>query len=1017
MARTTLLVSNGFLQERPCDTTHAPAISIGSVAWFDWLKQHRSFRFEHQGITYTARKEQRPGGWYWYASCRTHGTLRTRYLGRSEDLTLERLILVGQQLATIPLSPSRNVTPEQPFFAAQPASLLTTKLTVPPSRIDLVSRPRLIARVQAGLQRKLLLVIAPAGYGKTTLLGSWIAQSNMPVAWVSLDESDNDSIRFWSYVVAALNALRPGSSAALLPLLSSPQASPMEFFLTMLINTFAAIPEHIALVFDDYHVIHSDTIHAALHFLIEHLPPRIHVVLASRSEPPLALARFYARGDAVALSQAELCFTADEAKIFLTQIMKLELSMQQVGQLRARTEGWVAGLQLAALSMQHCENVAAFIETFTGDDRYIFDFFVEEVFHGLPEHLQQFLLRTSVLEHLSGPLCDAVTGQTGAAETLMTVERANLFVICSDTQRHWYRYHRLFADYLRHRLSRTQPDLVAVLQQRAAIWYAQHGQSQEAITYALEASDFPLAAHLLEEFVLMTRPHGRAQTLLAWLDRLPADMVRTRPALALARAFALLALSQFAAAEPSVRDAEAALHASSDLDTRMQQTLRGYIEAVRATVAINLGETAAAIDHSQQALQLLTQEDTLSRYWIAQVVLNLADASQENNPAAARALYTQAVTLNRAVGNLATAITAMSALARLTAHQGLLYEAERIYRQALTLGEEGGVQLPWPSTGKAYIYLGELLYEWNDLAGAAKYLKRGIQLCEQWSHVYHTAEGMMVLAKVQAAQGDLNGGIATLEHAKCLVEEAILRAPQHVSVPKFHSLSHRITAVQTEFLVRHGDLEAATRWADQHGLSLADASNQSRAGYAATLARLLVALGKPDDALVVLKRLPRTTSAEHWNSDMLKLLVDQAAALEATDSVVQATAILERALRLAEPGGYIRTFLDAGVRIQRLLAHLVSRGTASAYVHMLLAAFREGGHAVPRAGVALADPLSERELTVLHLLANGLSSSEVAKELIVAVSTVRTHIKHVYAKLDAHTRSEAVERAQMLGLI
>ena len=449
----------------------------------------------------------------------------------------------------------------------------------------------------------------------------------------------------------------------------------------------------------------------------------------------------------------------------------------------------------------------------------------------------------------------------------------------------------------------------------------------------------------------------------------------------------------------------------------MQQTLRGYIEAVRATVAINLGETAAALDHSQQALQLLTQEDTLSRYWIAQVVLNLADASQENNPAAARALYTQAVTLNRAVGNLATAITAMSALARLTAHQGLLCEAERLYRQALTLGEEGDVQLPWPSTGKAYIYLGELLYEWNDLTGAAQYLKRGIQLCEQWSHVYHTAEGMMVLAQVQAAQGDLNGGIATLEHAKRLVEEAILRAPQHVSVPKFHSLSHRITAVQTEFLVRHGDLAAARRWADQRGLSLADASNQGRAEYDAALARLLVALGKPDDALVVLKRWSCTTSAEHWNSDMLKLLVAQAAALEAAGSVVQATAILERALRLAEPGGYVRTFLDEGVRMQRLLSHLVSRGTASAYVHMLLVAFREGGHAAPRAGVALADPLSERELTVLHLLANGLSSSEVAKELIVAVSTVRTHIKHIYAKLDAHTRSEAVERAQMLGLI
>lgn len=1015
MAHTTLLVSNGFLQEYPFDKPHALAISIGSAGWYEWLKHHRSFRFEHQSMTYTARKEQRPGGWYWYASRRAHGTLRTLYLGKSEDLTLERLILVGQQLGNVPPSPSPDIKPVQPFSATQPDPLLTTKLTVPPAKADLVSRPRLIARMQESLRRKLLLVIAPAGYGKTTLLGAWIAQSTMPVAWVSLDESDNDPLHFWSYSLAALNTLRPGTSAALYSLL---QASPTEPFLTTLINTFATFSEQTALVFDDYHLIRSNAIHAALNFLVEHLPPCIHVVIASRSEPPLALARFYARDDAAKLGLADLRFTMDEAEMFLTRVMDLPLSTQQIDVLRARTEGWVAGLQLAALSMRHSESVTHFIEAFSGDDHYIFDFFVEEVLHGLPEHMQQFLLQTSILDHLSGSLCDAVTGQNGGAEMLMTLEQANLFVISIDTQRRWYRYHHLFADHLRHRLSLIQPDLIAILRQRAAVWYAGHGQSHEAISYALAAADFALAADLLEEFAITMLPYGRAETMLAWLERLPADMVRTRPGLALAQAFAFLALSQFAAAEPYAHYAHLALQTCSDLDTSARQTLQGYIEAVRGTIAINLGEASAAIDHSHQALQLLTQEDVLSHYWIAQVVLNLADAYHGNDPAAARAMYVEAVSLNRAAGNLATAVTALSTLGRISARQGFLYESEQTYRQALTLGEEGGVQLPWPSTGKAYIYLGEVLYEWNDLIRAEQHVRHGIHLCEQWRHIYHMAEGMMILAQVQVALGNLKEGSATLEHAKHLVEETTLGASRRpVSIPRFRWLSNQIASAQTEILVRRGDLTAATDWADQCGLSVTDPSNQNPTEYDATLARLLVALGRPAAAAAWLRRLSCTTEVERWNSDMIKILVAWVAALDASGARDQATAVLERALRLAEPGGYIRTFLDEGACIQRVLSYIVSRGTASAYIHRLLAAFRAEGHDVPPPGTALADPLSERELMVLHLLADGLSSSQIARELIVAVSTVRTHIKHIYAKLDAHTRGEAVERARTLRLI
>jgi LuxR family maltose regulon positive regulatory protein len=359
----------------------------------------------------------------------------------------------------------------------------------------------------------------------------------------------------------------------------------------------------------------------------------------------------------------------------------------------------------------------------------------------------------------------------------------------------------------------------------------------------------------------------------------------------------------------------------------------------------------------------------------------------------------------------------MSSLARLTARQGLLYEAEQTYRQALTLGEEGGVQLPWPSTGKAHIYFAELLYEWNNLTSAEQHVRYGIQLCEQWKHVYHTCEGMITLAKIQAAQGDLQEGIATFEHAKRLMKEATPGASRPVSIPRFRQLCDQATADQIELFVKYGDLATATDRAEQRGLSVIDAADPDCSRYETTLACLLVAQGRPDAAAALLSRSSGTTRAERWNSDMIKILVAWGAALEAAGSIAQATTILERALRLAEPGGYIRTFLDEGVRIQRVLSYLVSRGTTSAYVYKLLSAFREDDRDVAQSGVSLADPLSERELTVLHLLADGLSSPQIAKELIVAVSTVRTHIKHIYAKLDAHTSSEAVERARTLRLI
>ncbi len=691
MAHPLARVRNGFLEDPGGDETRAAAVPVGSAAWYNWLTQHRSFRFEHRRTPYTARREQRPGGWYWYASHRTKGTLHTLYLGRSEDLTLERLEAVAQRFAQAPLQPSRAEDLATGRVGMPPDLLLATKLTPPQPRPTLVSRPRLISRIQEGTRGKLTLIVAPAGYGKTTLLGAWMTSGALPVAWLSLDEGDNDSTRFWSYVVAALERRRPGFSEHLVPLIRAPQVPPMEVLLTTLINALAAIPKDVALILDDYHLIQAAPIHSAMTFLLEHLPPQVHLVLASRAEPPLALARVRAQGEVTEVHLADLRFTPDEVASFLQRGTGLALSLTQIGQLAARTEGWIAGLQLAALSMQQCDNVATFIETFAGDDRHIFDYFTEEVLQGQPEHLQAFLLQTSILDRLTGSLCDAVTGKPGSAATLRALEQANLFIVPMDTQRCWYRYHPLFADLLRHRLHQGEASLVETLHRRAAAWYAQQGLSHEAVQHALAAADFALAAHLIEELATTTLRVGLAATMLTWLEALPADLVHTRPRLGLLYAQAYLELSQFAAAEPGVRDAEAALSACSDLPADEQRTLLGRVEAIRSTIAINLGDIPGVLAHAHRALDLLSADDEQSRIEIAQVLLNLADANAAgDDPAAVQVMYAKAIALNRQAANFATTITAMSGLGRVQTLQGQLHKAAHTLREAIALATEGG---------------------------------------------------------------------------------------------------------------------------------------------------------------------------------------------------------------------------------------------------------------------------------------------------------------------------------------
>src|SRR5712692_4763225 len=533
-----------------------PVIAVGSEAWYAWLTEPdiRSFAFHSPHGTLTARREHRHSTWYWYAYRSQKGHLHKIYLGKSEELTLVRLhaaaTLLSAESATS-LQSHDTLLPLHPTAATLLSSatnlpshhLLTTKMTVPPARPNMVMRPRLTQQMNAALRSTLTLIVAPAGWGKTTLLNAWHAEhsrSAWPLAWDSLDASDNDSLRFWTYVISALNTLHPGVGETPLALLYASSSPPIEDVLASLLNALIQLPTETVLVLDDYHLIEAQPIHDALTYLVEHLPPNVHLVIASRRDPLLPLARLRERSALTELRAANLRFTADETTAFLTEVMGLSLSAEQVTALEARTEGWIAGLHLAALSLQGRDDVASFIASFTGSHRYVVDYLVEEVLSRQSEEVQDFLLRTCLLDRLSGPLCDAVRGREDSQRLLERVERSNLFLVALDEERQWYRYHHLFAEVLRSRLQQQQPLVVPELHLRASGWYEQHKLFDEAVTHALAIPDVEHAARLIEQYAQFTNFPSQFQALLGWLNRLPDALVRTQPSLCLMHAITLM---------------------------------------------------------------------------------------------------------------------------------------------------------------------------------------------------------------------------------------------------------------------------------------------------------------------------------------------------------------------------------------------------------------------------------------------------------------------------------------------
>jgi LuxR family transcriptional regulator, maltose regulon positive regulatory protein len=891
-----------------------------------------------------------------------------------------------------------------------PQTLLKTKLYVPSARRPQVARPRLIEQLNQGASSKLTLVSASAGSGKTTLLAQWLAADETrkrSAAWLSLDDNDNREALFWSYVIAAMETVAPGVGGTAMSLLESPQAPPIEPVLTTLINDWSSLTQDIVLVLDDYHLISTREIHDSIAFLLAHLPPHIHVVIASRADPPLALARMRARGELVEVRIGELRFRPDEATAYFNDVMGLHLAERDVAAIEARTEGWIAALQLAALSMQGREDVASFIAGFAGDDRYIVDYLVEEVLERQTEQVRRFLLETSILDRLSGPLCEAVTGQAGGNAMLETLDHANLFVVPLDDRRRWYRYHHLFGDVLQARLLNDQSADVAELHRRAGKWYEQTGQVSDAIRHAFAALDFPNAANLIERVLPELRKSRQEATLIDWLGALPQEVRQVRPVLNATYAWALVATGNFEGLEDRLAEVEQSLTATHErndqsneivvVDQAEYRRIPAVMALLRTAHAQAQGDVAAAMTFAHRVLDLADDNDDLLR-GSAAGFLGLA-CWKSGDLAEGHRMYTECATHIQRAGHLADVLGCAIALADIRIAQGRLHDALRTYEQALQLATRDGEPV---LRGAADMHVGiaDLLRERDDLPGATRHLLRSKELGDHFGLPQNRYRWCVAMARIRQAEGDLAGALDLLQEAERLY------------VGDFFPNVRPVYAFKARVWIAQGNSRDALGWARERSLAADDELSYLREFEHITLARVLLASGSIEEAVVLLGRMLQAAKEGDRTGSVIEILSLQAVALQARGNTPSALVPLERALALAEPEGYVRIFVDEGPPIEVLLCKL---GETS-YVRRLLMSFGTA-EKTPPTTLALVELLSERELEVLRLLGTDLDGPDIASELMVSLNTMRTHTKSIYAKLGVNNRRAAVRRAEELELL
>jgi LuxR family transcriptional regulator, maltose regulon positive regulatory protein len=892
--------------------------------------------------------------------------------------------------------------------------LLATKLYVPGPRPGFVPRPRLAGALGGGL----VLVCAPAGFGKTALLADWLRSGDRPVAWLSLDAGDNDPVRFWRHLVAALDRARPGIGERVAPLLG-PSPSSLEALVTALINELAASPggHEIVLVLDDYHLVGAQQVHTSLAFLLEHRPAGLHLVLASRSDPPLPLARLRARRQLTELRTEELRFTAEEATALLRESAGPGLPGAAVAALLARTEGWAAGLQLAALSLRGRSDIAGFVAAFSGSHRYILDYLTEEVLDGQPEQVREFLLETSVLERLSGGLCDAVTGWDDSQAMLEQVEQAGLFLVPLDEVRGWWRYHHLFADLLRARLQQQRPGRVAALHRAAAAWYSEHGLADDAVGHALAAGDSAWAARLVEQHfdeTLYLRSEGA--TAQRWLAALPAELVLSRPRLAMAQALLAATLGRAEAMVLAADVVERALAGAPSAADEPFEPSAGPAASMLVNIPVMMalhrsflaqlrGDAEGTAAFASQAIAELGDGERLLSS-MAQGLLGAAEWLR-GRLAAAEQAFTSSIAGWQAGQPISWGVYQ---LGQVQGAQGRLDAAAETYHRALDIAAVSG---PTPA-GPAYVGLGEVAYQRNELGSAFQQVTEGIAVCRQFLYPAPLGVGLVTLAWIRQAQGDPGGAL-----------EAIAEAGRVALDPGVTGLLNPVPVQRARLLLAQGDVAAAARWTQERGLRPDDEPGYPREREYLVLARVLLAQGRPAQALTLLERMLAAAVAQDRTGSVIEIGALRALALAGCGDRDAAVDALARALALGCSQGYVRVFADEGAPMAALLARLAAaqkagRGVPAGYLARVRQAFggqddRQGPRRVAVPG--LVEQLTARELEVLALLAAGMPNPRIAQHLVVTLDTVKKHVSHLLAKLGAANRTEAVTRARHLGLL